>query len=121
MYSVNFLPQHPNRNGKSCHYNRHHGHQLDKDIQGWSGGILEGISNGVSHHSGFVGISSLAPLLLDHFLGIVPGASGVGLEDRHQHAGCGDTGQQGGSERVQLRCTELLRMLEPGEWAAYAL
>jgi len=30
------------------------------------------------------------------------------------HGRSGDTGQQGGSERVQLRCTELLRLLEPG-------
>jgi hypothetical protein len=30
----------------------------------------------------------------------------------HHHRN-GDAGQQGGSERVQLRCTELLRLLEP--------
>jgi hypothetical protein len=30
------------------------------------------------------------------------------------HKRNGDAGQQGGSERVQLRCTELLRLLEPG-------
>jgi hypothetical protein len=30
------------------------------------------------------------------------------------HQRHGDAGQQGGSERVQLRCTELLRLLEPG-------
>ena len=30
------------------------------------------------------------------------------------HRRSGDAGQQGGSERVQLRCTELLRLLEPG-------
>jgi hypothetical protein len=30
------------------------------------------------------------------------------------HQRNGDAGQQGGSERVQLRCTELLRLLEPG-------
>ena len=29
------------------------------------------------------------------------------------HQRHGDAGQQGGSERVQLRCTELLRLLEP--------
>jgi hypothetical protein len=29
------------------------------------------------------------------------------------HQRNGDAGQQGGSERVQLRCTELLRLLEP--------
>jgi hypothetical protein len=30
------------------------------------------------------------------------------------HQRSGDAGQQAGSERVQLRCTELLRLLEPG-------
>lgn len=30
------------------------------------------------------------------------------------HQRHGDAGQQAGSERVQLRCTELLRLLEPG-------
>jgi hypothetical protein len=30
------------------------------------------------------------------------------------HGRSGDAAQQGGSERVQLRCTELLRLLEPG-------
>jgi hypothetical protein len=30
------------------------------------------------------------------------------------HGRSGDVAQQGGSERVQLRCTELLRLLEPG-------
>ena len=39
-------------------------------------------------------IGTLASLLLDHFLGIVPGSSGVGLEDRHQDPGCGNPGQQ---------------------------
>jgi len=31
-----------------------------------------------------------------------------------QHGRNGDSGQQVGSERVQARCTELLRLLEPG-------
>ena len=31
------------------------------------------------------------------------------------HRRSGDGGQQAGSERVQLRCTELLRLLEPAE------
>jgi hypothetical protein len=31
-----------------------------------------------------------------------------------QHGRTGDAGQQAGSERVRARCTELLRLLEPG-------
>ena len=55
----------------------YHGQQLDQDVDGRSGGILERIAYRIAYNRRFVGIASLTAVLaaLDVFLGIVPGAA----------------------------------------------
>jgi len=74
-----------------CDGKGHHGHELDENIEGRSGGVLEGITDGVSDDAGLVSggtLSSAGTVDLDVLLGVVPGASGVGHHDGHHHAGC---------------------------------
>jgi hypothetical protein len=37
-----------------------HGHQLDQDVEGGAGGVLEGVTHGVADHSSFVSLAALA-------------------------------------------------------------
>ena len=41
----------------------HGGTQLDEDVQGGAGGVLEGIAHGVSHHGGLVALGALAAVV----------------------------------------------------------
>ena len=72
------------------------GTQLDEDVQGGAGGVLEGIAHGVAHDSGLVALGALAAVVagLDVLLGVVPGAAGVGHEHGHGEAGDGHAAQQ---------------------------
>src|SRR5260370_23818179 len=80
--------------------------ELNQDMQGGTGGILEGIANGIAHYTGFMRLTLLAennPGLiigvqdialgidaqeasLDILLGIVPGTAAVVQEERHYNA-----------------------------------
>lgn len=40
--------------GQSGHYNCHHTHQFDKDIQARAGGVLEGVAHGIANNGGLV-------------------------------------------------------------------
>lgn len=58
--------------------------------------ILEGITNSVADNGGLVGKRTLAAevALLNHFLGIVPGTTGIGHEDSQRKASSQTTYQQ---------------------------
>ena len=75
-----------------------HVHQFDEDVQGRSGGVLEGVADGVPDDGGLVGIGAFAAVLagFDEFLGVVPGAAGVGHED-----GDGVAGAQAADEQTE--------------------
>ena len=76
-------------------HQRYHGHQLDEDVDGGAGGILERIAHGVAHDSRAMCLAALAAVIavLNELLGVVPCAAGVGHEDGHQHAGDQSAGQ----------------------------
>ena len=74
------------QNGQSSHDDRDHAHQLDQDVQRRAAGILERIADRVAHDGRLVGRGVLAAEIpfFHIFLGIVPGAAGIGQEDRQQ-------------------------------------
>eukprot|EP01083_Nonionella_stella_P236200 829810_1 len=79
---------------------RDDGHELDEDVEGRAGGILEWISDGVADDACLVGVgtlllvSSLTALDLDVLLAVVPGATGVGHHDGEHGTRCDGTGQK---------------------------
>ena len=81
---------------QTCEHDGHHAQQLDEDVDGGAGGVLEGIAHGVAHDAGLVALAALAAEVarLDVLLGVVPCAAGVSHVDRHEEAGNGGTGQQ---------------------------
>ncbi|CAN4006287.1 hypothetical protein BFDFBN_BFDFBN_06805, partial [Dysosmobacter welbionis] len=74
----------------------HRGAQLDEDIQGRAGGVLEGVAHRIAHDGGLVALGALAAVVaaLNILLGVVPGTAGVGHEHRHGKAGDGHAAQQ---------------------------
>ena len=75
-------------------YQRHDCHDLDEDVHGRTGGVLEGISHRVTDHRRLVVVSAFAAVGsgFDVLLSVVPRTTGVGHEDRqaeasHQGAG----------------------------------
>ena len=66
-------------------------HQLHQDVQGWASGVLEGVTHRVAYDSSIVRIRTfrvngavnfgLIATIFERFLGIVPGATGVGHKD----------------------------------------
>ena len=71
----------------------HHAHQLNKNVEGGTGGVLEGVTHGVTHNgsvmSGRVFATEGSIARLDVLLGVVPGTIGVG----HEHSKHEATGQ----------------------------
>ena len=72
---------------------RHHdegdgGEELDEDVDGGSGRVFAGVSNGVASDGGLVRLAALASMFpaLDVLLSVVPSASAVVEEQRHQDA-----------------------------------
>ena len=63
--------------GEAGHNDGDHRHQFDEDVQRRTGGILEGIADGVADDSGVVagGVLAAEITLLDKLLGIVPGTT----------------------------------------------
>jgi hypothetical protein len=47
-------------NGYSYGCNGNNGHQLDEDVQTRTGGIFEGVTDGIAYDSRFVGLGMLA-------------------------------------------------------------
>ena len=45
--------------GQACHYYAYHRHQLDEDVEGGAGGVLEGIAYGVAYDGGSVSYTHL--------------------------------------------------------------
>src|SRR3546814_18123812 len=60
--------------------------------------VLERVADGVTDDRGLVGRRSLATVVavLDQLLGVVPGTTSVGEEDRHQGAGPDRAGEEAG-------------------------
>ena len=72
------------------------GDQLDQDVQRGAGGVLEGVAHGVADNGGLVVVAALAAVVsfFDMFLGVVPGASRIGHEDRQYEPGSQAADQQ---------------------------
>ena len=71
-------------------------HQLDQDVQGRTGGVLERIADGVANDARFVSVGLFAAVHLSVFdvlLAVVPGAASVGHHDG-QHKARGDGTRQ---------------------------
>ena len=64
-------------------YDGNGGAQLDEDVQGRTGGILEGIAHSVAHHSGLMLLRTLTAVIapFNILLGIVPGTACIGHGD----------------------------------------
>src|SRR5690606_23401711 len=64
-------------------------HHLDQQVEGWSRGVLEWISNSVADNRSVVSLGTLAAesvFELNVLLGIVPRAAGVGHHDGKHRA-----------------------------------
>ena len=85
-------------------YDGNGGAELDKDVEGGAGGILERIANGVANNSSLVLVAALAAVVaaLDVLLGIVPSAAGVGHEYCNSETGYGNAGQENMSDEACL-------------------
>src|SRR5690606_18226922 len=69
-------------------------HQFDQDVQGGSRSVLEGIPNGIPDHGGLMGLTAFSAFAFNGLLGIVPGPTGIGLENGHEHPGHSNSGQE---------------------------
>ncbi len=80
------------------------GAELDKDVEGRAGGILEGVANGIADNGCLVLIRAFAAVVaaLDILLCVIPCAAGVGHKYCHCKAGYGNAAEKtdnaGGSE-----------------------
>ena len=72
------------------------GHDLEQDVHGRAGGVLERVADGVADDGGLVGLGALAAVGagFDVLLGVVPRAAGVGHEDGQREAGDQGTGKE---------------------------
>mmetsp|Transcript_103610 Transcript_103610/g.298401 ORF Transcript_103610/g.298401 Transcript_103610/m.298401 type:complete len:434 (+) Transcript_103610:257-1558(+) len=71
----------------------HHGHELEQDVKGRAGGVLEGVADGVAHHASLALLGLLDADLLAQLLRVVPGTAGVAHHDG-QHRGAADATRQ---------------------------
>ena len=87
-----FSAQQMDAGDQAGEHNGNGGAQLDQDVEGGTGGILEGVAHSVADDGGLVAVGALAAMgaALDVLLGVVPGAAGVGHEHGHHEAGDGD-------------------------------
>ena len=89
---------------QSCENSGNNGHELDKDVDGRTGGILERIADGVADNGCLVGIGALAAVVafLNVLLCVIPCAACVGHEHCHHNAGnegaCEQTCKSGGAK-----------------------
>ena len=99
-------------------------HKLDENVDGWTGGILEGITDGITTHGILVlrallenntlTVLRLAPLLLfsiemagfDALLGVVPGTTGVGGGEGNLDTRSNGTSKHTGNESVTEKVAE---------------
>ena len=66
-----------------------HTHELNENVKGGSGGVLERVSHGITNNTGLVGIGSLATassLNLNVLFAVVPGSTGVAHHDSKHHS-----------------------------------
>ena len=66
-------------NDEACKYNGYCGNELDEDVQGRTGCILERVADCVADNSGLMAWAALTAVVasLNVLLGIVPGAAGI--------------------------------------------
>src|SRR5690606_36745997 len=85
---------HPGEPGREDE--RHDAHQLDEDVHGRPGGVLERVADGVTDDGGLVRLGALAAVgaALDVLLGVVPCATGVGHEEGEEDTGDGGAGEE---------------------------
>ena len=81
---------------KSRHYDAHHRHEFDEDIQRRTGSILERIAHSIAHDGSLVMLATLAAetALLDHLLRIIPGTARIGHEHSQRKSGCQSASEQ---------------------------
>jgi hypothetical protein len=79
-----------------CHNKGNNADELDQDIEGWPGGIFEGIAYGITNDSGLMSIGVFTAQIseFDIFFGIIPCTTGIRHKDRHEYTCDGSTGQQ---------------------------
>ena len=84
------------QNGKSCHHNTNHRHQLDEDIEGRTRGVFEGIANRITNDGGFVSEGALTSEMtfFNHLLGIIPSSTSICHKDSEREATGESTDQQ---------------------------
>jgi len=72
------------------------GAELDENVEGGTGSILEGIAYGIANNSCLVAIGALAAVVasFDVLLSVIPCAAGVGHKYCHCKAGYGNTAEQ---------------------------
>ena len=81
---------------QSCHDDRYHAHQLDQDVEAGTGGVFERVADRIAYDCRLMGFAALAAVVsfFDMFLGVVPGASRIGHEDRQYEPGAQAADQQ---------------------------
>ena len=92
------------------------GGELDDGVQCHGGGVLEGVADGVAHDGGVVELGALGLHVdFNDFLGVVPGAAGVGHEDGLEEAEDGDGDEVGDEEADGVLTSDALGRGEAGE------
>ena len=106
------------------------GAQLDQNVQGRAGSILERVADGVADNGSLVLLAALAAVVaaLDILLRVVPGAAGVGHEHGHAEAADGrvtatqnglvETGINITSRKIILKADNLLFQNNTGQQTA---
>ena len=63
------------------------GHNVYQDVHGGTGGVLEGVTDGVPYDASRMRVGSFAAVVtvFDVLLGVVPGATGIGHEKREEN------------------------------------
>mmetsp|Transcript_21991 Transcript_21991/g.42843 ORF Transcript_21991/g.42843 Transcript_21991/m.42843 type:complete len:210 (+) Transcript_21991:421-1050(+) len=72
---------------------RHHSHELQQNIQGGAGSVLEGIANSVANNTSLTLLGLFELQFFTKFLGVVPSSACVAHHDRH-HRRTADTACQ---------------------------
>ena len=74
----------------------HHAHELDQDVQGRAGRILEGVAHRIADNGCLMAFRAFAAhmALLNIFFGIVPRSAGISHEYGQHKAGSQAAGQQ---------------------------
>src|SRR5450432_548243 len=82
-------------------YQGNNRHEFDQDIHGWTGGVFEGITHGITGYGGFMWFRFFIKhfsvdlnAFLKRFFGIIPGTACIILKHTHQYAAYCGTGEE---------------------------